>query len=194
MKSILFAVLPAAVMLTGCLSGTTAEDPLPGSAQDAGIIALGDGAERQVTVSALVEGGVADVIPWFNDRDLMERWLAEEVQFERGEESRFLLSWPSVNREIRGKVVEQGLDEWQVVECELEPYAGLGVTHLRISAELEAPGYTRIQLQQWPFTGGPEADATAQAHLEGWARALTVLRTAAAQNLSLRTIPAPPPM
>ncbi|MFH0946489.1 MAG: hypothetical protein V2A76_14935 [Planctomycetota bacterium] len=192
MKSILYVCLPAVLMVTGCLSGTTAEDPIPGPLQDAGIIALESGENLQVNISALVEGSVSEVIPWFNDRVLMEKWLAEEVQVDRGEESVFRLAWPSAGIEIKGRVVEQGLDRWQAVECELEPYAGLDVTHLKISAEQEAPGYTRIRLQQWPFRGGAEGEAAAQTHLEGWSRALTVLRSAVGSTLP--TTPAPPPM
>ena len=190
MKASACALMLAACVWPGCFSRTVAEDQLPGPLQDAGVFAMENGEDLLVKVSVLVDGSVSNVIPWFNDPEKVVLWLSEEARIVSGEGGSF--SWPSYGEELRGVVTEQGLDRWQTVECAMEPYAGLGETTLRVSADNEAPGYTRVSIEQWPFHGGAENEALAQEHVSAWSRALTTLRAAVQRGLP--TTPSPPPI
>lgn len=178
------------VLLPGCMSRTTAEDPLPGPVQEAALFAMEDGGHRMVSASVLLEGETFAVAKWFQQPNLLGLWLAEEADIRLDTDSHFRLGWPSYNAEMVGEVAAREPGRW--VECTLEPFGGAGVTTLRISTEEEAPGFTRVRIEQWPFVGGMEGERVAEAHRRSWADALTVLRSAFHRGLP--TTPAPPPI
>ncbi|MBI4878601.1 MAG: hypothetical protein HY812_02935 [Planctomycetes bacterium] len=192
MKWLRAALLLLLPLVSSCFTRTTAESPLPGPLQDAAVQALPDSAsgELSVTASVLLAGHPRDAAPWFRSADRLRRWLAEEAAIDARPDGELLLRWPSCGQELRGRVLEE--DAPLSIACSLEPFAGAGETFLRLSAAREAPGYTRVRIDQWPFPGGREGEAIAEAHRAAWCRALCALRAVAAEG-GPRAAPAPPP-
>ncbi len=193
MRSLRACLLLLLASAAACFTRTTAEDPLPGPVQDAAVLALPDSAsgELSVTASVLLAGRPQDVAPWFRSADRLRRWLAEEAVLDARSEGEFLLRWPSRGQELRGRVCEE--DAPLAVTCRLEPFAGAGETFLRLSAAREAPGFTRVRIDQWPFPGGKTGEALAEAHRAAWCQAMCALRAVAAEG-GPRAAPAPPPL
>lgn len=173
--------------MVSCMARTAVEEPRPGPVLQAGVFSLEDGATRVVRVSVYIDRDLAETRAWFLEERLLERWLAEEVEFRPEVGAPVKLAWPTFGVESTGEVV--ALSPGEFLEIRLDPFAGAGETHLRLSGA-PAPGGTRVEIEQWPFPGDAGGEAIAEAHRLAKFRALRVLRAAIERDLP--TTPAPP--
>jgi len=190
MRPPVLAVCSLAPLLLGsCFAPTEAEEPLPGPVQGSAVFAMPDSEDRRVLAWVLLQGEPEEIFPWFTNDQLISLWLAEDARNAETTGGEFYLAWPSVGEVMRGNVVGSEPPHW--LEAELKPYAYAGPTHLRLSTWKEAPGYTRVRIEQWPFEASMEGEAVADSHRVAWFNALRVLRSGF--NRRLPAIIAPPP-
>jgi len=190
-----FGILAMAAV-PACFSTTTAEDPLEGPVQQAGVYALSED-ERAVRVSVLLHGELDEVFPWFSRPDLLEKWLADEVEIATEPGGPFVLRWriePEVDGEaertveIPGRVLVS--DPPRRMEFEIEALGDVKADRLLLWAEEDAGG-VRVFLEQLPFTGGMQGEDQADLRRRTWFEALKILR--AAYERDLPTTPVRPP-
>jgi hypothetical protein len=187
--------LAATLALPACFSATSAEDPLAGPVQEAGVYATTRD-DRGVRVSVLLTGRLADVEPWFQQPELLEKWLADEVTVTRDDAAdveRVTLRWPAEDVEIRGtRVIHDPASPLaKAMDLEIEPLPDITADRLRVWGREEAGG-TRVFLEQWPFTGGMAGERAADGRRRMWFDALRVLRAAYERGLPTTPIRPPP--
>ncbi len=184
------AALLAASSLSGCFARTAAEDPLPGPMQTAAVYGVEETGARRCTASVLLAGRESEVVRWFTERALVERWLAERADVPAAEGGALSLSWPSDSSvsAMTGTLVERAGDKG--LHYEIEPFGNAGRTSLVVMFEPEAE-LTRVIIDQGPFGVGMDGERLADAHRAAWVEALKVLRSA--HDRKLPTTPAPAP-
>ncbi len=170
---------------TGCMTPTSAEDPLPGPIQNAGVFAMEGTEERELLVSVLLTGDPSEVWPWITEGPMLVRWFCEEVRTDASGAVGF--AWPSRGLEMTGRELA-GSD--LSLDLSLDPYGRIGPTKIRFELQ---PGvaFTRLLVTQWPFPASAEGDSLADEHRAGWERSFARLRVA--HETGLPTEPAPPP-
>lgn len=164
----------ALLAIAGCFADTPADVPLPGPMQQATVNALEPSGDRAVEVSALLLGDVEQTAPKVVVARELERWFAESVTIDPTVGAPCRIAWPSRGVEWNGSVVEA--EPGRAIEIELEPVADLGRTRLRFSLDREE-AWTRVTIEQWPFTDGMKGEVLANAHRNAFSDALGRLQS-----------------